>query len=305
MPARPTNLYIFFSLLVVLMLVGVDWEYGTQDHIPVVSKMAFTELAAPRLLLPAVATQARADQPAVVQDNPPRGVPILMYHKVSPDPNEGGLIYRVPPNDFDWQMHYLQENGYHTVDIGSVVEHFQKGTVLPEKAVVITLDDGYQDNYVYAFPILKKYGLTATVFVVTNIVGGVNEFDIKAHSQPKTSMLTWDEIKEMDAGGITIGAHTLDHPHLSKISLEEAKRQIVESKQVLEKHLGKEVQYFCYPYGQYSSAVVRMVKDSGFRAATSIEPGSVASVKNPYLLKRIAIMGKYDHQMFIKELHRD
>ncbi|HWP97345.1 MAG TPA: polysaccharide deacetylase family protein [Syntrophomonadaceae bacterium] len=306
MPARSTNLCILACLLAVIIFAGAEWKYETQTYSPVVSKHILTPPAdAKLLLLPAADPQPEVDQPAVAQDKPPRGVPILMYHKVSPDPNVGGLTYRVPPDDFDWQMHYLQENGYHTVDIGAVVDHFQKGADLPEKAVVITLDDGYQDNYVFAFPILKKYGLTATVFVVTDIVGGVNEFDTKAHRQPRTSMLTWDEIKEMDAGGITIGAHTLDHSQLSKISLKEAKRQIVESKQVLEKRLGKEVQYFCYPYGQYSSAVVRLVKDNGFRAATSIEPGLVTSVKDPYLLKRIAIMGQYDHQRFIKELHRD
>lgn len=249
-------------------------------------------------------TQSIADKPPVEQDEPLKGVPILTYHKVNPDRKTGGLGLRVMPADFDWEMHYLKDNGYHSVNLNAVVDHFQKGKKLPDKPFVITFDDGYQDNYRYAYPILKKYGFTATIFVVTKTVGGINEFDYNAHIQPKNKMLTWNEIKEMDANGITIGGHTLDHVHLNKINPEEAKRQISESKIILEKELDKDIQYFCYPYGGYNQNVVEMVKESGYLVATTTQLGLVQSVKSPYLLKRICVTGHFDHQRFIEELHK-
>jgi peptidoglycan/xylan/chitin deacetylase (PgdA/CDA1 family) len=231
-------------------------------------------------------------------------VPILMYHKVNPDPETGGLGLRVHPGNFEWQMKYLKDNGYHSVDLGAVVDYFQKGKGLPEKPVVITFDDGYQDNYRYAYPILRKYGFTGTIFVVANTVGGFNEYDYKANIQPKNKMLSWKEIKEMNANGITIGAHTLDHVNLNTIHEKEARRQILQSKKVLEKKLGKEVRYFCYPYGEYNRAAVKIVRESGYLAATSSRPGVVNSAMNPYTLKRIDCLGHLSHQQFVEELHK-
>lgn len=243
-------------------------------------------------------------QPWAVQEKPLKGIPILMYHKVNPDFDKGGLGLRINPADFDWEMKYLKDNGYHSVDLGAVVDHFKEGKRLPDKPIVITFDDGYQDNYRYAYPILKKYGFTATIFIVTNTVGGINEFDYRSNIQPMNKMLTWKEIKEMDANGITIGAHTLDHPHLTKISLAEAKRQISGSKKILEKKLGKEIEYFSYPYGEYDRAVAEIVKESGFRAAASSDPGVVRSATSRYTLNRISTSGRLNHRRFIEELNK-
>lgn len=231
-------------------------------------------------------------------------VPILTYHKVSPDPRAGGLGLRVRPHDFDWQMRYLKENGYHSVDLGAVIDHFENGKVLPDKPVVITFDDGYKNNYLYAYPILKKYGFTATIFVATNIVGGINEFDYAKNIQPKNEMLTWGQIKEMNKNGITIGAHTMDHAHLTDVSPSEARQQILGSKKALERELGQEIKYFCYPYGEYNQTVADIVKQSGFIAATTTDPGVVRSDMNPFLLKRLCIIGKFDQQRFIEELYK-
>ena len=247
-------------------------------------------------------TRSEADQPSPEQEKALNGVPILRYHKVNPDPKTGGLGLRVLPADFDWEMRYLKQNGYHSVNLGALVDHFQKGTKLPDKPIVITFDDGYQDNYRYAYPILKKYGFTATIFVVANTVGGINEFDYKAHIQPKNKMLTWNQIKEMNDNGITIGAHTLDHVHLAKISQAEAKRQIFKSKIILGNELGQDILYFSYPYGEYNQADAKMVKESGYLAATTTQLGFVQPAMNPYLLKRICITGHFDHQRFIEEL---
>jgi peptidoglycan/xylan/chitin deacetylase (PgdA/CDA1 family) len=231
-----------------------------------------------------------------------KGIPILMYHNISPDPSTGSIGHRMEPETFERQMRYLKEHGYHTVDLGAVLDFYQKGAAIPEKPIVITLDDGYQGNYHYAFPVLKKYGFTATIFVVTNIVGGQNDFDIKAGLKPPTRMLTWEQIKEMDAAGITIGCHTLDHAHLSKVSPAEARRQIVESKKVLEQVLGREVQYFCYPYGEYNAYIRQVLKECGFRAAVTVNPLLVTGIKDPLQLNRIGIPGYMEDEEFASRI---
>ena len=235
---------------------------------------------------------------------PIKGIPVLMYHKVSPDTRTGGLGLRVPPEDFDWEMQYLKKNNYHTVSLGNVLDYFQSGKALPQKPIVITFDDGYKDNYQYAYPILKKYDYTATVFVVTSIIGKTNEFDVKKHLQPENKMMDWSEIKSLATGGITIGSHTLTHPHLTQISQTEARQEIMESKNVLEKGLGKEVQFFCYPYGDNNDTVAKMVKEIGYRAAVTTQLGINNQDNDPYLMNRIRIMGNYNHQKFIEELHK-
>jgi peptidoglycan/xylan/chitin deacetylase (PgdA/CDA1 family) len=246
----------------------------------------------------------KLQQPPLEKVQTLNGVPILTYHKVNPDPQTGGLGLRVRPADFDWEMHYLKINGYQSVSLGAVVDHFTKGGKLPDKPIVITFDDGYRDNYYYAYPILKKYDYTATIFVTTGTVGGINEFDYQARIQPKNKMLAWNQIKEMSNNGITIGAHTLDHVRLTKISQAAARRQILESKKVLEKELGKEINYFSYPYGDCNQSIAEIVKESGYQAATTTRPGLVKFPMNPFLLNRIGLTGHFDHQTFVDELHK-
>jgi peptidoglycan/xylan/chitin deacetylase (PgdA/CDA1 family) len=273
---------IAFIFIAVLLCCRLAWNHS-----------AFTKT------VPAIKAGSEQDKATVDKNTPRDGIPILMYHKVNPHASSGGLGLRVNPSDFDWEMHYLKTNGYHTVDLGAVVDHFQKGKKLPAKPVVITFDDGYQDNYQYAYPILKKYHFTATIFLVANTIGGINEFDYKVHVQPRNKMLTWNEIHDMSRSGITFGSHTLDHVKLAQVSSKEAEMQISDSKTELEKELGKKVLYFCYPYGNYNQAVEKIVQECGYRAATTTRQGLAGSNLDPYLLNRIRITGHYNHQKFI------
>lgn len=232
------------------------------------------------------------------------GIPILMYHKVNSDPRTGGLGLRVPPDKFDWQMSYLYKNGFHTVSLVDVMDHFQKGKVLPSRPIVITFDDGYKDNHDFAYPIMKKYGFTGTVFVVSQAIGGTNFFDVQKKLQPENKMMNWQEIKDLDAGGFTIGAHTVNHPKLAKVSPDEDRWQMEECKRVLEQGLKKPVNVFAYPYGSYNDQVAEIAKQAGFRAAVTTELGLAHSQDNPYKLHRVRVTGHYSNAKFIKELHR-
>lgn len=233
-----------------------------------------------------------------------RGIPVLMYHKVNPDRKTGGLGLRVLPKDFDWQMDYLYKHGFHTVSLEDVIDYWHHKKPLPPNPIVITFDDGYQDNYTYAFPILKKYHFTATIFVVVNSIGKTNFFDADRKVQPVNKMLSLKQIKELNAYGITIGAHTMNHPHLAKISLDQAREEIINSKKALEKILGKPVLVFSYPYGSYDKNVEKIVKEAGYKAAVTTRQGINFPDSDHYALKRIRIMGMYSHRKFIYELNR-
>lgn len=232
------------------------------------------------------------------------GIPILMYHKVNPNPGTGGLGLRVPPDKFEWQMKYLKKNGYETISLVDVMDHFEKGKHLPDKPIVITFDDGYLDNYQFAYPIMQKYGFTGTIFVVSKAIGNTNFFDVEKKLQPENRIMDWNEIRELDAAGFTIGAHTVDHPHLAEVTPEVARYQIEESKRALEHGLKKPVEVFCYPYGSYNDTVAQITKEAGYRAAVTTELGLAKITSDPFKLHRIRVTGHYSNEKFIEELHR-
>ena len=229
-------------------------------------------------------------------------IPVLMYHKVSPDPKSGGLGMRVTPARVNLQMQYLAKNGYHTVKLIELADFIKADKTLPPKSIVITFDDGYLDNYKYAFPILKKYGFTATVFVVADYIGKTNDFDAAKELQPVNQLLGWNEINQLSDYGITIGAHTLNHVSLTDITLPEARYEIENCKLVLEKQLGTSIEAFAYPYGHYNNQLEEIVKESGYTIAVTTKQGWATPESDPYAIKRIRIRGDYNLRKFINEL---
>lgn len=241
----------------------------------------------------------------VLSGNKPDVVTILAYHKINPDRAAGGLGLRVSPEKFDWQMNYLKNHGYTVVSMDEVKSFLEGEGTLPPKPVVITFDDGYRDNYIYAWPILKKYHFCATIYQVYNSTGGYNFFDADRGVQPRNRMLGWHEIREMRASGmVDFGAHTMDHPHLTGLDPAEARYQIVTAKNRLEKTLGCRVDHFCYPYGDVNPQVAAMVRAAGFKTAVTCIQGVNRRKDDPYMLKRIRIMGRYSNRRFVREITR-
>lgn len=201
-------------------------------------------------------------------------------------------------------MKYLKQNGYESISLTDVLDHFQNGKTLPHKPIVITFDDGYQDNYDFAYPIMKKYGYTGTIFVVSQAIGKTNFYDVQKKLQPENKIMAWPEIKELDQAGFVIGAHTVDHPHLARVAPEVAKYQIEESKRALEYGLKKPVEVFAYPYGSYNDQVAEITKAAGYRAAVTTELGLAKPTSNPFQIHRIRVTGHYSNHQFIEELHK-
>lgn len=200
-----------------------------------------------------------------------RSVRVLCYHRVRSEQD----YLSVTPEDFEAQMKHLAGLGYQSASLGRMLS----GEVEP-RSLVLTFDDGFSDNFECAYPIMKNYGFTAAIFCV-------------AEKMDTPGYLSRAQVLAMMKDGFEFGAHTLTHPHLPQISLETKKNEILQSKVVLEKWMGKTVDYFCYPYGEYDAECLQILKGSAFKAACSNIPGSnrPGRVRNPFLIKRTEISG--------------
>lgn len=199
---------------------------------------------------------------------------ILNYHKI----DNTFISLAVRPDDFDTQMKYLSENGYHTISPDELYDSLAGTGELPDNPVMITFDDGYEDNYVNAYPILKKYGFKATIFVVTSFL-----------DKNKKGYMSWDQAREMDANGISIQSHTVDHKSMTDLTDDQLRMELVDSKKKAEKELGHPVNYMAYPTGTYNLHIAQMVKEAGYKAAFTIKYGNVDKASNIYALERVPI----------------
>lgn len=208
------------------------------------------------------------------------GIPVLNYHQVN-DEYHGALT--LSPHEFDAQMAYLKKAGYTSITPNQLVDYLENNAPLPSNPVLITFDDGYRDNYHIAYPILQKYNLTATIFLVTDFM------DTDKH------YVTWAEVKEMQEHGINFASHTLSHAILTKESDESLRAQLVKSREALEYHLKQKVEYLAYPGGYYDKRVIAMAKEAGYRAAFTINFGRNHKKPNLFSLNRIPIFLTTSH----------
>lgn len=211
--------------------------------------------------------------------------PIAMYHSVKPDAEASDRL-SITDKTFEKQMSFLSRHHYNVVSLEKLADYIKGGKSIPPKTVVLTFDDGNLNNYVYAYPILKKYNLPATMFVIIEEVG-----------RPQGDKVTWEQIKEMnDSGLITIGSHALGPEPLVNIgSEEEIRRQVFDSKKILEEKLGKPVFAFSYPEGLYNGRIKQTVIDAGYKAAVGTKTGRGSSSKDLFALKRLRISSNADN----------
>ncbi len=185
-------------------------------------------------------------------------LPILVYHIVRPSyPSDSAAVraIAVTPQTFDAQMEYLKSTGYHVVLFSDLEDYFAGSAPLPSRPVILSFDDGWSDQFTYAFPILQKYKYRATFFVFTNAIG-------------HKGFLTWDNLHTLVSGGMAIGDHTRSHPYLTRLtSASKLWDEINGSKQLLDQRLGISTHEFAYPFGRYDPAIVSLVRKAGYRSA--------------------------------------
>ena len=185
-------------------------------------------------------------------------VPILMYHEIAQPPETTSRL-AVSPDAFAAQLAYLYDEGFKTVTAAELSTVMADAGQLPDRAVVLTFDDGYEDFHSRAMPLLERYGFTATVFVTT---GWVQDAGPSAGRRPGR-MLSWSQIAEAADAGIEVGAHSCQHPQLDQLPEKLLREELYRSKAQLEDKLGSSVTGVAYPFG-YSNARVRQVaRDAG------------------------------------------
>ena len=197
-----------------------------------------------------------------------RGVPVLMYHWVNPDLGDRLRLYGVTPDAFGRQIRGLRASGYRSATFDDLLRHLSGAAPLPPKRIVITLDDGYCDNVEYAGPILEEAGFTATIFLVTDRAGGVNEWDLK-HGDPARPILGWSEVRRLDGGVFRFEPHSRTHPELTRVDPARAREEIVGAKQAMEDQLGRGVTVFSYPHGAFHLGLEAIVREAGYTSAVT------------------------------------
>lgn len=206
-------------------------------------------------------------------------VVFIMYHRV------GDSAYpstNVTTHQFKQEMAYLATEHYHVWPASKIISHLRSGAQLPPKTVGIMFDDAYDTVYYTAWPILKKYHFPFTLFVATGPV-----------DQKFKGMLTWQQIKEMADAGVEIGNHSVNHPYLPRLSLAQMNKEIAQAQQRLRQELDMVPQLFAYPYGEYSTELVNLIKNFHFIAAFTQTSGAVDSFSDFYRLPRFPLNEDY------------
>lgn len=212
-------------------------------------------------------------------------IPILVYHSVRPYyPGITDLVkeFTVPPDIFDDQLRYLRDNGFTAVTISDLDKALLYGAPLPPKPFLITLDDGWRNQYSYAFPVLKKYADPAVFYVYSGVID-------------KKVFLTWDELREMASSSMTIGGHTESHPELPKVpGTDSLIREISGSRKTIAARLSRDIADFAYPYGEYDNRVVQAVKDAGYTSARALGSCTAETKNDLFTLCGIIITGDFN-----------
>lgn len=198
---------------------------------------------------------------------------VLNYHMV----NRMFISLAIDPEDFDWQMKYLVDHGYHTISPEELYAFLEGKGTLPDRPVLITFDDGYVDNYTNAYPILKKYNLKATIFIVTGFVS------------ERKGYLTWDQLREMEQHGITAQSHTVTHAPLPELSDERIREELIVSKQQAEAELGHPIEFIAYPTGVHDLHIVGIAKEAGYKGGFTVKYGNVDRSSNVYAMERVPV----------------
>ncbi|MFA6423217.1 MAG: polysaccharide deacetylase family protein [Patescibacteria group bacterium] len=212
-------------------------------------------------------------------------VPILMYHYIRNfnDPNDKvGTNLSVSLQSFDSQMKYLKDNDYTSINFNDLItKNF------PNKSVIITFDDGYNDAFTGAYPILKKYNLFGVFYIITNKIGS-------------DGYVSWNDLKEMSQNKMIIASHSLDHPNMINLEKEKIEKELIESKLALETNLNIKVTDFCYPSGKYSTANIEELKKTGYNSAVTTKSGVSDQNSKLFELPRIRVTNETNLKNILK-----
>lgn len=227
---------------------------------------------------------------------PLRPVPILTYHNIGdapPGATHRGLYLSLPK----FRAHLAALGRHHCAGLSmdEGLPHL-RGTS-SGRAAIITFDDGYADNVEYALPVLREHGCTATCYLVASQIGGSNVWDWD-EVRARKPLMDLSLVRQWLGAGMKVGSHTLTHPRLSGLDRASKRREIVDSKALLEDRLGVPIQHFCFPYGDHDPECLELVREAGYVTAVTTQRGRVRPGQSLYSLPRIGNSGKRSRFVF-------
>jgi peptidoglycan/xylan/chitin deacetylase (PgdA/CDA1 family) len=202
-----------------------------------------------------------------------------MYHRINAAPPASQRRLTVHPADFARQMRWLKWHGYRTVTQRELYDALILGKPLGPRPILITFDDGYSEVFHKAVPVLKRLGMCATAYVIS-----------ERTLSSDTVFLTWHLLRALERDGFEIGSHTITHRDLTSLSDPEALRELAESRRAFERRLGHPVQWLAYPLGRYDSRIERLARRAGYVLAVTTDHGIVQSARRPLALRRLRVL---------------
>ena len=228
-------------------------------------------------------------------------LPILRYTQVAENGTAARARWRVTPRQFELQLRYLRDAGFHSVSLAAWRAAMAHRRPLPGRAVLITFDDGYIDFASEAWPLLRQYGFSALVFVVSERVGGKNDWDPSAAAGD--ALMDWNALRRLQSEGLEVGSHSATHPRLSSLPVADVVREAATSKTAIERELDRPVSAFAYPFGDHDAAIQHLVGACGYDQGFTCFPSGRASLNGRLLNQpRIEVFGSDDLAAFIAKL---
>ncbi len=242
---------------------------------------------APTVTPTATATATVSPTPGPTPDGVARTVrvPILMYHYISEPPADADIYRRdlsVTPTRFAEHLDYLLAAGYHVITLDDLLYALAAGRPLPTQPVILTFDDGYEDNYTEAFPLLHDRGLVGHFFIITDFV-----------SQERPGYMTWPQIQEMAAAGQRFGSHSRDHPDLSGKDVDYLVWQALGGKEAIEERLGYHPRWIAYPAGRYDAQVIAVYRSASYWGGLTTQQGATHTLDGVFDLTRVRVRGTH------------
>jgi len=238
-------------------------------------------------------------QSAIAAKISPTSIPVLMYHRIVSEAQKyshHGIW--VTAQSFEQNLISLRQRGYSSITFKQYQLFLNREFTLPNRPVILTFDDGYEDNYTLAFPLLRKYGFSAVIFLVANATRRTNFWDI---DEPKVQLLNEKQICEMSTAGIEFGSHTVTHPNLSQCSPEQIRKELVESKQVIERMTGREIISIAYPYGAVNGTIKSIAAETGYKFGIATNSGPLKFYEDLFEIHRAQIFPWTDRLGFWKK----
>lgn len=231
-------------------------------------------------------------------------IPVLMYHRVGKSHNEWESRYCIPPDQFDEHMHHLAKQGMRACSLADFFAWLGQEKTLSEGSFLLTFDDGFLGVYEHAAKVLQELGWPATVFLVSKLIGGQDEWCQTQNPSGATyPLLAPEHIRAMRDMGFTFQSHTCLHPDLTTLSEDDLVEELAGSRQDLEDMLGEQVRYLAYPYGRFNEHVLSTARAAGYEAAFSTQPGFNRRGVDLYRIRRLDIFGTDTTTMLARKIY--